>query len=75
MDFEHKGIFLSVKNITGEVLKLSIYKVDGGERLLLHELNKQMIEELKIVGRPEMVKSEQSHPLGDDKKPFTGGQK
>lgn len=47
MDFEHKGIFLSVKNITGEVLKLSIYKVDGGERLLLHELNKQMIEELK----------------------------
>lgn len=54
MDFEHKGIFLSVKNITGEVLKLSIYKVDGGERLLLHELNKQMIEELKIVGRPEI---------------------
>lgn len=56
MDFEHKGIFLSVKNITGEVLKLSIYKVDGGERLLLHELNKQMIEELKIVGRPEIKK-------------------
>ena len=24
---------------------------------------------------PSLVKSEQSHPLGDGKKPFTGGQK
>ena len=47
LDFEHKGIFPSVKNITEEVLKLSIQTVDGGERLLLHELNKQMVEELK----------------------------
>ena len=29
LDFEHKGIFPSVKNITDEVLKLSIQKVDG----------------------------------------------
>ena len=54
LDFDHKGIFPSVKNITDEVLKLSIQKVDGGERLLLHELNKQIVEELKKVGRPEI---------------------
>ena len=36
-----------------KVLKLDIQKVDGGERLLLHELNKQMVEELKKVGRSE----------------------
>lgn len=54
LDFDHKGIFPSVKNITDEVLKLSIQKVDGGERLLLHELNKQMVEELKKVGRPDI---------------------
>ena len=53
-DFDHKGIFPSVKNITDEVLKLSIQKVDGDERLLLHELNKKMVEELKKVGRPEI---------------------
>ena len=29
LDFEHKGISPSVKNITDEVLKLSIQKVDG----------------------------------------------
>ena len=29
LDFDHKGIFPSVKNITDEVLKLSIQKVDG----------------------------------------------
>ena len=39
LDFEHKGIFPSVKNITDEVLKLSIQKVDGGERPLLREIN------------------------------------
>ena len=52
LDFDHKGIFPSVENITDEVLKLSIPKVDGGERLLLHELNQQMLEELKKIGRP-----------------------
>ena len=54
LDFDHKGIFPSVKNITDEVLKLSIQKVDGGERLLLHELNKQMVKELNKVDRPEI---------------------
>ena len=38
LDFDHKGIFPSVKNITDEVLKLSIQKVDGGERPLLCEI-------------------------------------
>ena len=39
LDFDHKGIFPSVKNITDEVLKLNIQKVDGGERPLLREIN------------------------------------
>lgn len=30
LDFDHKGIFPSVKNITDEVLKLNIQKVAGG---------------------------------------------
>ena len=38
LDFDHKGIFPSVKNITDEVLKLNIQKVDGGERPLLCEI-------------------------------------
>ena len=53
LDFGYKGISPTVKNITDEVLKLSIQKVDGGEILLLHELNKYMVEELEKVGRPE----------------------
>ena len=54
LDFNHKGIFPSVKNITDEVLKLNIQKVDGGERPLLHEINKQMVEELGKVGHQEI---------------------
>ena len=54
LDFNHKGVFPSVKNITDEVLKLRIQKVYGGERPLLHELNEQMIEKLKKVGLPEI---------------------
>lgn len=54
LDFDHKGIFPSVKNITNEVLKLNIQKVDGGERPLLHELYKYMVEGLKKVSRPEI---------------------
>jgi len=38
LDFEHKDIFPSVRNITDRVLKQSIQKVDGGERPLLREL-------------------------------------
>lgn len=45
LDFDHKGIFPSVKSITDEVIKLSIQKVARGKRLLLHVLNKQMVEE------------------------------
>lgn len=54
LDFEHKGIFPSVTNITEEVLKLSIQKVDGGERLLLRELNDYIVGKLNHVGRPEI---------------------
>ena len=54
LDFDHKGIFPSVKNITDEVLKLSIQKVDGGERPLLREINDYIVGKLKQVGRPEI---------------------
>ena len=48
LDFEHKGIFPSVKNITNEVLKLPIQKVDGEERLLVKELYLQdVVKQLK----------------------------
>ena len=51
LDFDHKGIFPSVKNITEEVLKLSIQKVDGGERPLLRELYDYIVGKLNQVGR------------------------
>lgn len=54
LDFDHKGIFPSVKIITDEVLKLSIQKVDGGERPLLREINDYIIAQLDKVGRPEV---------------------
>ena len=54
LDFEHTGVFPSVKTITEEVLKLSIQKVDGGERPLLRELNDFVVEKLNDVGRPEI---------------------
>lgn len=54
LDFDHKGIFPSVKNITDEVLKLSIQKVDGGERHLLREINDYIVGKLNQVGRPEV---------------------
>lgn len=37
LDFDHKGIFPSVNNITDVVLKLKIQKVDGGEKPLLRK--------------------------------------
>ena len=52
LDFDHKGISPSVKNITEEVLKQKIQKVDGGERPLLFDLNNHIVEKLKEVGRP-----------------------
>ena len=54
LDFDHKGISPSVKNITDEVLKLSIQKVDGGERPLLRELYDYIVGKLNQVGRPEV---------------------
>ena len=54
MDFDHKGIFPSVKNITEEVLKLKIQKVAGGERPLLRELYNYIVGKLNQVGRPEV---------------------
>ena len=54
LDFDHKGIFPSVKNITDEVLKLSIQKVDGGERLLLREINDYIVGKLNQIDRPEV---------------------
>ena len=54
LDFDHKGIFPSVKNITDEVLKLNIQKVDGGERPLLREINDFIVGKLNQVGRPEI---------------------
>jgi len=47
-------IRVSVKNITDEVLKLSIQKVDGGERPLLREINDYIVGKLNQVGRPEV---------------------
>ena len=49
LDFNHKGIFPSVYNITEEVLKQNVQKVDGGESQLLRELYDIVIKKLKKV--------------------------
>ena len=49
LDFNHNGIFPSVNNITEEVLKLNVQKVDGGESLLLRELYDHVIKKLNKV--------------------------
>ena len=59
LDFEHKGIFPSVKNITDEVLKLSIQKVDGGERQLLRELYDHVVGKLNKVSEKNRIKRAQ----------------
>ena len=56
LDFEHMGVFPSVKTITEEVLKISIRNVDGTERLLIKDLYDGIIERLKKVGNPEVRK-------------------
>jgi len=56
LDFDHKGIFPSVKNITDEVLKQSIQKVDGGERPLLRELYDHVVRKLNRVLETNNVK-------------------
>ena len=54
LDFDHKGIFPSVKNITDEVLKLNIRKVDGGDKPLLREINDFIVGKLNQVGLLEI---------------------
>ena len=49
LDFDHKGIFPSLKNITEEVLKLKIQMVDGGERPLLRELYDHVVRKINRV--------------------------
>ena len=59
LDFDHKGIFPSVKNITDEVLKQSIQKVDGGERPLLRELYDHVVRKLNKVLETNHIKPPQ----------------
>ena len=59
LDFDHKGIFPSVKNITDEVLKLSIPKVDGGEKPLLRELYDHVVRKLNRVLETNHIKPPQ----------------
>ena len=59
LDFDHKGIFPSVKNITDEVLKLNIRKVDGGERPLLREIYDYVVKKLNRVLETNHIKPPQ----------------
>ena len=59
LDFEHKGIIPSVQNITKEVLKLNIHKVEGGERPLLRELYNHVYNELNKVSGFNYIKPPQ----------------
>ena len=54
LDFEHKGIIPTVKNLTEEVLKLPIQKVDGSDWLLMKKLYDFIIRGLKQIGNPEV---------------------
>lgn len=53
LDFKHYGIFPSSKNITEEVLKLSVQTVDGKRRLIIKEIYEYVVNRLKEVGNPE----------------------
>ena len=59
LDFDHKGIFPSVKIITDEVHKLSIQKVDGGERPLLREIYEHVVKKLNRVLETNHIKPPQ----------------
>ena len=59
LDFDHKGIFPSVKNITDEVLKLNVRKVDGGERPLLREIYEHVVKKLNRVLETNHIKPPQ----------------
>ena len=60
LDFDHRGVIPTVNNITEEVLKLFVKKVDGGERQLLKELYDYIVGRLQLVGNPEARRF--SHP-------------
>lgn len=55
LDFQHNGLFPSVSNITEEVLKLNIHKVDGGERPLLRELYNHVVDKLNKVSEKNHI--------------------
>ena len=59
LDFDHKGIFPSLKNITEEVLKLKIQMVDGGERPLLREIYEHVVKKLNRVLETNHIKPPQ----------------
>ena len=52
LDFCHKGVFPSVKNITDEVLKLRVQKVDGSYGYLIKDLNDIIVKRLLKIGNP-----------------------
>lgn len=54
LDFCFKALAPSVKNITDEVLRLQVQKVDGSYGCLIKELNDIIVERLKTVGNPEV---------------------
>lgn len=56
LDFDHKGIFPSVKNITDAVLKQSIQEMDGGGRPLLCELYDHVVRKLNRVSGTNHIK-------------------
>ncbi len=59
LDFDHKGIYPSVGNITEEVLKLGIQKVEGGERPLLRELYDHVVGKLNKVSEKTRIRQAQ----------------
>ena len=54
LDFSHKVISPSVKNLTDEVLKLKVQKVDGSYGALIRDINDIIVNRLKTVGNPEV---------------------
>jgi hypothetical protein len=45
------------------------------KKYLKDKYSRPDIKGVSRIGIDELVKSEQAHPLGDGKNPFTGGQK
>ena len=60
LDLDHSGVSPSVHNITQELLKLPVQKVNGEDRLLLNELYDFIIGGLQQIGNPDTRRF--SHP-------------